>query len=194
MLPVVLFMLNLPNEGFSARYHDAGARDPHFEEYRAASLVGLCASQNSSAPLLATASLAPPETPRHVGFNDVERAAFSEAGRNSLSGKVVIIVGMFVASNDSSRFSLVRYKMNCCAADALPLNAVIKVSPSWTGERLDVKARQQKWVKVTGRIFFTPSERNPGEMIPTLILFPSRDTLPNDLVEIVVQPGNPYAN
>jgi len=194
MLPIVLFMLNLPNNGFSARYNDVGSRDLYFEEKRATTVAGLLASPDSPAPLLAASLLAPPEVIlQDLSFSELEKAGFTADGRQFYSGKQVTIIGMFVSSSDSSRFSLVRYKMNCCAADAIPLNAVIKVSPSWTGERLDVKARQQKWVKVTGRIFFSPGERNPGEMVPTLMLFPSKDNPPNDLVEIVDRPPNPYA-
>ncbi len=195
MLPVVLFLLNLPNDGFSAQYSDQGVRDVHFEELRMTSLAGLGSSAGSPAPLLAASLLTPPEVIlQDVRFSELEQAAFTAARRQYFSGKVVTIVGMFVASNDSSRFGLVRFKMNCCAADALPLNAVIKIAPNWTGERLDVQARRKKWVKVTGRIFFSPGERNPGEMVPTLILFPSKDTKPDDLVEIVDRPANPYAD
>ena len=68
------------------------------------------------------------------------------------------------------------------------------VSQTWEGEPLDVKSRQQKWVKVTGRVFFLKKRGGEEEFIPAIIIIPSKDKPPNDLVEVIDQPANPYAS
>lgn len=205
MLPVVLYFLNLPNEGFSASYTAAELDDPLTEQV-VASTTALLASPTSPGPLLAAGSLFPGRNDRFgsggvvkkvevpdLEFSRLERAAFNAAERDRLQGRSVWIVGKFAAGSDSSQFGLVRYKMNCCAADALPLNAVLMVHPAWQGDPLDIRARQQRWVKVTGRLFFFKRRGRADEYIPAIVLFPDKNHLPNSLVEIVDQPADPYA-
>jgi hypothetical protein len=204
MLPVVLFMLNLPNEGFSANYKDVHVEDELVPQ-TVVSAVGMLAPLGGG-PLFSVSSLHPGCNDRYSGgvvksieyhdlrFSNLERAASDPNLRAELSGRSATIIGKFVASGESNRFGLVRYRMNCCAADALPLNAVMMVTPSWQGERLDVKERQQKWVKVTGRIFFLKKRGSEDDFVPAIIILPSKDQPPNALVEIVDQPANPYAS
>ena len=128
-------------------------------------------------------------------FSRLERAAFSPEQREQLKGKSTWLIGKFAATSDPNQFGLVRYKMNCCAADALPLNAVIMVNPDWPSKeaQLDVRARQQKWVKITGRIYFFKMRGRADEFVPAIVLFPDKDHPPNSLVEVVDQPADPYA-
>src|SRR5436309_194265 len=115
MLPVVLVLLNLPNDGFSARFRDQAVRDLHLEEIRTTTIASLLSTPASPTPLLAASLLAPPDVVlRDLSFKALETAAFTSEGRSFYSGKVVTVVGMFVSSNDSSSFSLIRYKMSCC--------------------------------------------------------------------------------
>jgi hypothetical protein len=202
MLPIVLFLLNLPNSGFGPRY-----KDPNLEEDLApqtvASTLGLLAPTSATGPLLASSLLYPGRNDRYgdgfvsrVDFHDLAFSALEKAGndavrRGELNGRSATIIGQFAASGDSNRFGLVRYRMNCCAADALPLNAVIMINPNWQGERLDAKARHGKWVQVTGRVYFLKA-RSGDDLVPAVIVFPSKEYPPNSLVEVIDQPTNPY--
>lgn len=203
MLPVVLFLLNLPNDGFSARFKPVEVEDGLAET--AASTVGLLVSPGGPGPLLAATALYPGRNNRYgegvvtkidianLRFSELERAAMSPSLRSEYTGKAVTIVGKFDSRGDSSQFGLVRFKMNCCAADALPLNAVIMINPSWTEERLNVAALQQKWVKVTGRVFFLKKRGSENDHVAAVILFPDKEHRPDSLVEVIDQPANPYA-
>jgi len=206
MLPVVLYFLNLPSEGFSARGHkqDFEERNPGQME---ASTVALLATSGGPGPLLAAGALFPgrqdllgggvvryvPPHRRDLPFSQLERAAFDPEARRELQGKSVTLIGKFVTTGDPNQFSLVRYKRNCCAADAVPLNAVLMVNPEWKGDPLDVRARQQKWVEVTGRIHFFRRRGRADEFIPAVILYPDEKHAPNSLVEKINQPNDPYS-
>src|SRR5207249_7750262 len=68
MLPVVLFLLNLPNEIFSARYQAVAVQDGAVEQ--AAGLVGLLGAGGGDAPLLGAALLCPRYSEGPVTFRD----------------------------------------------------------------------------------------------------------------------------
>jgi hypothetical protein len=206
MLPVVLYFLNLPNEGFSARYKDLEVQDFAAAEREAAvTATAMLASPSGGGPLLAVNSFVAASEGlakltrksgrlEHLRFSELEQAAYSPERREQYEGKEATLVGKFVASGDQRQFQMIRFKMNCCAADALPLNAVIMVHPEWKGKTLDVRARHQQWVKVTGVIHFLPKRGSPGEFISALIVFPTEENPPDRLVQIVSQPANPYAD
>jgi len=89
------------------------------------------------------------------GFLELGRAAATEESRKEYEGRTAQVVGQ--ANNvESRRFGLVRYKISCCAADAVPLKMVISV-PATTpeGKAFDAKSSVSgKWVEVTGVIQF----------------------------------------
>ncbi len=128
-------------------------------------------------------------------FTALEQAAYTPALREAYEGRTATMVGQFRSlENDDKRFALIRFKMNCCAADAIPLNALVMIDPEWTGARLDMKERDYKWVQVKGRIHFLKRRTATREdYIPALIVFPSKDEPPDDLVKIVQKPHNPWA-
>jgi len=195
MLPVVLFFLNLPNEGLTARYTDLNA--PYVNK-KPSTVIALLASPMAPAPLLAVSVLPEDTVMQGLGFSELERAAFDPMRRKRYEGKLATLEGMLVARSDFQQFNIVRYRMNCCAADALPINAAVLVDPAWTGEKLDVRKRHQKWVRVTGRIYFFPKPNSGGEYLSALIVVPDKskeeENSPNKLVEIIDRPENPYAN
>ena len=125
LLPVVLYFLNLPNQGFSA---DAGG--------------GLNAA-DFQAP---TSSVRSTGTAT-VGFAELQQASLTPESRDYYEGKTITLTGQY-AGNDSKRFTLVRYKIACCAADAVKLNAVIMVDPNST-EKVDPDMYRNQWVEVT---------------------------------------------
>jgi hypothetical protein len=206
MLPVVLFLLNLPNDGFSAPKPvviepvtnrgvvcmvgllGVGEGGPGAASVNAVLAAGILGPNKYGGDVVTKVNI------NDLRFSELEQAAYSSDLRAQYTGKAVTIIGKFVARDESSsQFSLVRYKMNCCAADALPLNAVLMVNPSWQGARLNIKARQQKWVKVTGRVHFIPVPGRENDFVPAILLFPAEGHEPDKLVEIIDQPPNPYA-
>ncbi len=192
MLPVVLYFLNLPNEGFSAHYRDLAAE--YTPDKKILTSLGLFASPLAPAPLLGVSVLAEDDVIEGLRFSELERAAFDPSRRSLYEGKLATLEGMFVASPDRNSFQITRYKMNCCAADALPIQAIIMVDHNWTGEPLDVKARDKKWVRVKGRIYFFRKPNSVNEFVSALIVVPDEHNPPNKLMPVIKQPGNPYAD
>jgi uncharacterized repeat protein (TIGR03943 family) len=169
LLPVVLYFLNLPNQGFSA---DAGGSD----------LSDL--SLNAPATVNSTGQVS-------VGFVELQQASLTPESREFYEGKTVTLTGQY-KGHDSKRFTLVRYKIACCAADAVPLNAVIMVNDK-SSEKVDPDRYRNMWVQVTGRIRFF---QKPGsdEFITGLILYPTEDEPISKVVKIIPPPSTPWVN
>jgi hypothetical protein len=128
----------------------------------------------------------------NVSFLQLESAANDPFSREFYEGKTVILKGRYTPRNDRS-FTLTRYKMQCCSADAVPLNAAIMVDPA-AKVRLDSAAYANKWVRVTGRVqFVRPIGKD--SFIPALILSPSDKKYLSDFVEVInPDPKDFYAN
>jgi hypothetical protein len=165
ILPVVLYFLNIPDQGF--RTH--------------ADFIG-------DGALVAPGNVASTGT-ANVGFQQLEQASLSPDSRDHYEGKTVSLTGQYLP-RDPTTFQLIRYKISCCAADAVPLGAVIMVDPNATA-KLDIDRLRGQWVKVTGRVHFF---NRPGtnEYKTALILYPSADQGLDKLVEIVPPPANPF--
>lgn len=168
LLPIVLFFLNVPNEVFS---NVKGVDLSQFGE------VGTVAEKGIDF---------------NVGFLQLEMASMTQESRNHYEGKTVRLIGKYVGEEEK-RFSLIRFKINCCAADAVPLNAVMMVDPN-SLEKLSWKKYANKWVQVTGRVHFLKRKDNEQYMT-ALVLYPDTEhKLNDDLVKVVPQDSNPYAN
>jgi uncharacterized repeat protein (TIGR03943 family) len=170
LLPVVLYFLNLPNQGFSA---DAGG-------------TGL-----NDLTLDVPASVASTGRAWNVGFVELQEASLTPESRDAYEGKTVTLTGQY-DGRDPKRFTLVRYKIACCAADAVKLNAVIMVNDK-SPETVDPDRYRNKWVEVTGRIHFF---QKPGtnEFVTGLILYPTKDEPISQLVKIIPRPASPWLN
>jgi uncharacterized membrane protein YcgQ (UPF0703/DUF1980 family) len=169
LLPVVLYFLNLPNQGFSA---DVGGTD------------------------LSRLNLETPTSIRStgqvsVGFVELQQASLTPESRDYYEGKSVTLTGQYSGDNPK-RFTLVRFKIACCAADAVPLNAVIMIDPN-SSESIDPDRYRNKWVEVRGRIHFFPK---PGsnEFITALILYPTTDEPLRDQIKLIAAPASPWVN
>jgi hypothetical protein len=185
LLPIVLFFLNLPNSGFS----NVRELNPDNIELRSNTDVlpyavgGLGAISPEIGPSVfgvmanivagsAQGDLVPLE------FRELEQAAYQPFKREFLSGKRGEIRGQFAPSSNLKMFTLVRFKITCCAPDAVPLNVMI-VSPE------DVRQKRGDWVKVVGTISFA-KRKDRDEFVPVLQLNSSKDV-------VQVQPDkNPY--
>jgi hypothetical protein len=180
LLPVALFFLGLPNQGFSS-------------------------GQDISGNISASADLQGAQKGGDVldaSFPQLEQAAAHPENRDDYEGRLVRLTGKYVG-NDPKRFTLVRYKMTCCAPDAVPLNAVIVIDSAWKDKTLDYNRYRDKWVQVVGRVHFHQQPARgayANEYIPVLILSQpekveeGKDPL-DDMVHILpTPPANPWAS
>lgn len=167
LIPVVLYFL-LPPQGFSGTGSEVRAED--------IGKIGDVAAKGDGVT--------------EIGFLQLERAAMSEEARHHYEGRDVKLTGMFVGDSDKF-FTLTRYKMNCCAADALPLNAVIMVDPN-SKEKLPYKQLRKKWVQVIGRVQFI-NRKGTDTFMPALVVHPTVKEPLDKLVEEIPPDPNPYA-
>jgi len=126
-----------------------------------------------------------------IGFMTLERAAMSVETRSHYEGRTYSLRGMFLG-NDERFFTLTRYKMSCCPADAQALNAVIMLDEK-SKERLPYNQLRKRWVEVTGRVQFITLKGTNGFM-PALVLYPSPEKPLSQLVKEIPPDPNPYAN
>ncbi len=171
LLPVVLYVLNLPNESLS--------------------LKDISKDVSGPASDVATKGFAP-----ELGFKQLEEAARTPEMREENSGKVVRLIGRF-SGEDGRRFSLTRIRMICCVADSVPVNAVIMIDPK-SKESLKPRELKNKWVQVTGQLQFLsrPAANDPNrkDYLPAVIVQPKEGEPLKELVKIVSPPSNPYLN
>jgi hypothetical protein len=135
LLPIVLYFLGLPDNGFAVGEQKINL-DP-------TQLSGGGAEQNPADKGFGG----------ELSFRELEGAAYSPERRSLYEGRTYKLKGQFSPSGNDTMFTLVRFKINCCAADAVPVPAVIMVDPN-SKEKLDVAAYQGKWVEVTGQVQF----------------------------------------
>jgi hypothetical protein len=168
LLPVVLYFLNLPNQTFSA---GLGDRVGNIQ-------LDLAKKVNSTGIA-------------EIGFAQLQQASLTAESRDFYEGKSITLTGQY-SGNDPKRFTLVRLKMACCAADAVPLNAVIMIDPN-SSERIDPDQYRNKWVQVTGLVHFF---NRPGsnEYITALILYPTKEKPLSQFIETIAPPANQYLN
>jgi WD40 repeat protein len=103
-----------------------------------------------------------------LDFKELEQKAATPEGRKYYDGKMGRIKGQFRPGEHSKTFSLVRFKIQCCAADAIPLNVVIN-----TEDEVPPDIKPLDWVEVEGLIQFG-TERN--RVVPILgVPKPSKD-------------------
>lgn len=172
LVPVVLYFLNLPNEGFSAAYGDR-LKDVQLDA------SGLRQDKGDSPAF-------------NIGFAELQQASVSPEQRDFYEGKVVSLVGQYSDVSDK-RFTLVRYKMACCARDAVPLNAVIMVDPK-SDQSVDRDKYRDKWVDVRGQVHFF-AKPGSSEYITALILYPTKDKPLDKSITILPRPPvNPFLN
>ncbi|NBO91320.1 MAG: hypothetical protein EBV06_03240 [Planctomycetia bacterium] len=155
---------------------------------RLTSFVGILggaplASNPGAAGLLA---LDPIERVMEMSFLRLENAAQDANLRQYYLGKTVAMSGRFSGSDRG--FMLVRYKYNCCAADAVPLQAYLV--PDDPNKGVPAQRYQGKWVKVAGRIDFRPDRK--GGYTPFIVLPITEKTAWEKIILEIEQPANPF--
>lgn len=170
-MPIILFLLGLPNKGPKVRAN--GNMDVSKEIIKealgvATVVVGEPASWHQLA--LAAAFVAEPASgpALNIDFKTLEKAAYDPEQRQRWQGQTVRVRGQFAPHPSSDRvFSLARFSIQCCRADAIQLNVTIVSRESLAG----IVANQ--WVEVTGKVEFR--ERN-GSFF-TLMIIPGKKVL-----------------
>lgn len=172
-------------------------KDREALQVKAAMAVGLFAPPGPGgadwAPATATAAmlmLNTNEDASEVRFTQLENAALTPELRNFYSGRRVALIGRF-AGNEQA-FTLIRYSIKCCAADAQPLKVTIRVDPR-SGQTLPAAQLSNQWVRVTGRVHFFPNRTGQG-YLTALILTPSEAEPLTKLVEVVPPPTNIFVD
>ncbi len=198
LLPVAIYLV-VPPDGLSAAGGAAvtvksDAAISTMTASAAASAAAILGSPFGEAPLqaagVALSGGAMDKNITQVRFQDLELAALYPENHVLFADKTVQLVGQYVPQGNRS-FTLRRFKISCCAADAVPLNAVIMLDPACK-ESLDVANLQNQWVQVTGRVQYL--QRPDGGYVTALILTPD-ETWPLDkLVEEVPPPHDLYLN
>lgn len=205
LVPIILGFLGLPTGGPQAYPRDEGdlgdaTSKREYSPKQVVRLAGFLAAPTGYGPLLATAFSDPDRIVRkgdysEITFKQLEEASLTPEQRKLYTGREVWITGQFSGDNDRA-FSLTRYKINCCGADAIPLKSVIAIdySQNKDGARLDPGKLRNKWVRVSGIMQF--KERGHGAFIPMIVVTPTREEKESldDLVKQIEAPGNPYIN
>jgi uncharacterized membrane protein YcgQ (UPF0703/DUF1980 family) len=125
IVPVILFMLGLPNKGPSAGSFE-GNVDP------VPANVSFDQSDAEAYP---------------VDFRRLVGSANDPSERDYLRGKTVSLLGQIVINPQDRRyFEIVRFKIQCCAGDATPLR-VLCFSKEPVGE-----FKRDSWADVTAKV------------------------------------------
>jgi uncharacterized repeat protein (TIGR03943 family) len=189
LVPVILFLLGLPNKGpkaiagnaeFIAEEMEREARDATTSLAGPAGLPGW-------APLLFVSSLGHDQAGGSIEDWDFKNLSPAVAGaatspdpseREKWKGRSIRVIGMYAPSPQSDReFRLVRFKLTCCVADAVQLNLPILAKESIRN------VKPNSWIRVTGRVEF---RNRLDEIVPVLVVSNSR------AVEPWVEDPNPY--
>jgi hypothetical protein len=154
LVPIILFLLGLPNKGPAARPIEVKHLDMTHE---AAGYAGMLTSiPDSPAHLvswLAALYVNDETDAQEVSYKDLEGyAALPDKQRDEKRGKTFRVRGQYAPSPANDHiFTLVRFRIQCCAADAIPMQVPI-VTREKLSSRSDLTVNE--WVKVTGVLDF----------------------------------------
>jgi hypothetical protein len=178
LVPIILFLLGLPNKGPTIQAAQAGVLiSPEAEIYLSA--IGLGDDIASQLVHVGVAYNQPDAGKgEYVEYKFLESLAGFADRRATWKNKVVEVRGQFAPYQGSDQiFMLARYKISCCANDAVQLN-VPMIS------REPVRFELSQWVKVTGRVDFR--EGRNGSFYTVLLIAKASD------VEKCNPDNNPY--
>jgi hypothetical protein len=119
-------------------------------------------------------------------FLELDRASATPDLRREYEGRRAQVSGEVTVNADSRHFGLVRYKINCCVADAVPLNLVVEVpADSVAGKNFNAQSLGGgQWVDVTGIIQFR-TVRGTDRYV-TVLVVEAKD------LRVIDKPSNPY--
>ncbi|MCI0333108.1 MAG: hypothetical protein L0228_07785 [Planctomycetes bacterium] len=183
LVPIMLFLLGLPNKGPSAgefKDHIEVPVDVGAEAQHAVSLVGAAGVPFGQ---IAYATYMSDETGSgevlSMDFKNLEAAATNPFRREDLDKKNIRVIGQFAPNPNPHVFGLVRHKIQCCAADAIRLDIPIVSKEPITHVKPDA------WVAVTGRVEFLKR----GDSFRTIVKVPGKHAVVSTPPD-----SNPYLN
>ena len=158
LVPIILFLLGLPNKGPEVRADVAMQVDPREQAAEFAGVVGYTsligtglATPGQFDGLIATPYLTEGEV-RDMDFKSLLEVPKYPAMMEDLKGKTVRVRGQFAHSPGSDNvFGLIRFQIGCCGADAIPIPIPVVTRES-IAKRADIQ--RNDWVKVTGVVDF----------------------------------------
>jgi uncharacterized membrane protein YcgQ (UPF0703/DUF1980 family) len=176
LIPIVLYFLGVPSSGLSAAGHGFKGELPPGD------------------------SVKDKEFDDTVDFRTLDGASLIPEKRQYLQGRYCRLKGQFEASSRSDLFTLVRFKMKCCIADAVPIQAVILIDNSLVKNLTDLPDDQKminpvefarEWVEVTGQIQF---RQIPGResYVTVIVVRPTRDKPLSKLIQKIPPERDPY--
>jgi hypothetical protein len=135
-------------------------------------------------------------------FKELVGAADSPDLRKFYDGKTTTISGELVPSASNAKlFSLVRFRIRCCAADRVPLPVPILVDDTLAKEvpekdrASDLQSVQElrnRWVQVTCQIQFHKRPDSPNLWMAVLVVRPTKEKPLRELIEETRPDSNPY--
>jgi uncharacterized membrane protein YraQ (UPF0718 family) len=159
----------------------------------AARIIGVLAAPPQAGRWLALGTLAAQYCTDDVvpiSFLQLESAKLNPDMRAFYEGKRVRLTGRYYPLQPGRSFTLMRWRINCCEADATPLRVPI-VLPESARVTLPDKDLRNKWVQVTGVVKFAQDPMT-GTYSTVVELHPSKRTPLDELVQVIDTPANPY--
>jgi hypothetical protein len=170
LLPVVLYFLNMPNESM-ARASASGSPDIP------ADLRANVVADQAQGQVF------------EVGFKELAQVPYSPDSRKYYEGKTVRLKGEYLPYNDQM-FKLVRYKINCCSADRVQLDAVILVDPK-SGLKVPY-GLDGKWLEVEGQLQFQQRPDRPDTWMTLVVVRPTAERAITELIRAAKPDGSYY--
>ncbi len=107
-----------------------------------------------------------------VDLKLLEAMGFTKDRRQEWAGKTVQVVGQFAPSGNPRAFTLARYRMQCCAGDAVQVSV-----PVILGEGSVANIPPNQWLQVIGRVDFVQQPGRSGEQTILRVPFGDEDTV-----------------
>jgi uncharacterized membrane protein YcgQ (UPF0703/DUF1980 family) len=101
-------------------------------------------------------------------FKGLEALAFSPEMQKDWKGLTVRVLGQF-APNNNRQFTLARYRIQCCGADAVQVSLPMVLNRG-TLDEIPSHPQHNDWVQVTGRIDFREQPGRAGKV--TVLVVP----------------------
>ncbi len=152
LMPIILFMLGLPSKGPSIVIEGAPldtTRDALEEAQFHITLAAIAIDRTAPIGVL-LARAAADTLAGEVEFVNVKRLedlASSSTDRDYYKGKTIKVRGVYAPRSDRY-FELVRFRIQCCAGDAVQVSVPVLAKESV------VISGTQPWVEVTGKVDF----------------------------------------
>lgn len=146
LTPIILFMLGLPS--MLPRVQASISTD-HTNVAEGAGLVALGSDRWAWLAYAGYYGADSNEPAQEIKFGVLESLGAKAEDRAFWNDKMVSVVGMFSPKqNSNTSFDLVRFKINCCLGDAIPLRVPVR-----SREELP-RLKPGTWVEVRGRVQF----------------------------------------